>query len=274
MLKIGLIKLISTVAIASVSVFATAQKPSRPARTEVLVLGTYHMDNPGRDYVKASFDDHLSPKRQREIEDVVGRLARFRPTKILIESPYGSTKFNERYQAFRAGTYKLTADERDQIAMRLAQRLGHDRLWPIDFKEEMDIDSVMALAPKAAGASTMKAMGEGRAEIGRMFERLPRQTVRQNLLEANSPKTDALTQGLYNLMLRINEEPDNYRGADVVAGWYHRNIRIFANIAKTIQPGDERVLVLIGAGHTPILRQLVRDASDMKLVPVASVLGR
>ncbi len=244
----------------------SAQTLPRMARTEVMILGTYHMDNPGLDLVKAPLDDHLSARRQREILEVVQRIARYRPTKILLESAYGTQGMNDRYAGYRAGTYKLTADERDQLGIRLAHRLGHARVYPIDYAHDMDIAAVLALARKQGDKGTLDLIDHGLKEIGRMMARRPRISVRQALWEDNSPRADAFTQGMYNLLLRINEEPSNYKGTEVVAGWYHRNLRIFANIAKTIRPGDGRVLVIIGAGHAPILRQLVREAPDMKLV--------
>lgn len=64
----------------------------------------------------------------------------------------------------------------------------------------------------------------------------------------------------------------DYPGADGLSGWwYNRNLRIFANIRRLIEPGD-RVLVLIGAGHVPILRHAVQASPELKLVEVAAVL--
>jgi hypothetical protein len=51
-----------------------AATPAAPARAEVLVLGTYHMANPGRDIFNMQADDVLAPKRQTEIAEVVAVL--------------------------------------------------------------------------------------------------------------------------------------------------------------------------------------------------------
>jgi hypothetical protein len=40
------------------------------ARAEILVLGTYHMANPGADVYNIQADDVLSPKRQQEIGEL------------------------------------------------------------------------------------------------------------------------------------------------------------------------------------------------------------
>ena len=56
------------------------------ARPEILVLGTYHMANPGHDIYNMQADDVLSPRRQQEIAQLIEVLKKFHPTKIAIES--------------------------------------------------------------------------------------------------------------------------------------------------------------------------------------------
>lgn len=86
---------------------AVAQNPAVP-RAQVMVLGTYHMDNPGLDYANPTVDDVLAPRRQAEIEAVVRALAEFRPTRIAIEAtPSRDSLHNARYHAYRAGSYRL-----------------------------------------------------------------------------------------------------------------------------------------------------------------------
>lgn len=58
---------------------------------------------------------------------------------------------------------------------------------------------------------------------------------------------------------------DNYIGAEVLAGWYNRNIRIFANLRRRMAPSD-RILLIIGAGHLAILHELTRSCNDIELV--------
>lgn len=246
----------------------------KPPRIQVMILGTYHMDNPGRDYIKNELDDHLAPKRQQEIREVVDRLAKWGPSKVMLESPFGTTIAQERYARFLKGDLPPTADERVQLGYSLARRLGQERVWPVDWKSDMDIDSVVDLAKRRGDQTFLRQMGEAQAQVKTMFKRVATQTVRQNLIEANSPEMERFSQAMYNRMLRVNDVPEDYRGTEVVAGWYRRNIRIFANIAATAGPGDRRILVIIGAGHAPILRQLVRDAPDMELVDVQKVLGQ
>src|SRR5438876_6933709 len=97
--------------------------PPAPARAEVLVLGVYHMANPGRDIFNMQADDALAPKRQQEIAELAAVLEKFKPTKIAVEHD-SQEKLNARYAKYLAGTYALTANETDQIGLRLAKELG------------------------------------------------------------------------------------------------------------------------------------------------------
>jgi predicted proteasome-type protease len=60
-------------------------------------------------------------------------------------------------------------------------------------------------------------------------------------------------------------EDTTYVGADVVAQYYKRNLRIFANIEDVAEPGD-RILVIFGAGHLPYLRPLIEASPQMEFV--------
>src|SRR5262245_46673022 len=123
---------------------AAAQSSSNS--TQVMILGVFHMNNPGRDLIKPSIKDVLGERRQKEIADVVARLEKFRPTKIALETPAGSRTMQERLEQFVAGKYTLTTDERDQIGFRLAKALGHGKVFPIDFKEDLDFNTVFRYA--------------------------------------------------------------------------------------------------------------------------------
>ncbi len=109
---------------------AMSQSPERPS---LLIVGAPHFDNPGRDTVNVRVPDVLSPERQREIEALVARLAAFRPTRVAVEWPAeAQARLDQRYADYRAGRRALTANEIDQIGLRLAARLGLPRVDAVD----------------------------------------------------------------------------------------------------------------------------------------------
>src|SRR5436305_13104676 len=104
--------LFRAVALLAATLPAAAQQPPR---AEVLVLGVYHMANPGHDVFNMQADDVLSPKRQAEVAQVIEALKKFNPTKIAIESDVGSKRAPQQYADYLAGKYQLSRNEIDQL---------------------------------------------------------------------------------------------------------------------------------------------------------------
>jgi len=207
----------------------------------------------------------LTPGRQKEIEAVVAQLARFRPTKIALERvPAESDSINADYRRYLAGTFPLTRNEVHQLGFRLAAQLHLPRLYPVDFHLGMRIDSVMAYA-QVHDTAFAGRFQRTVATVVQLLDRMQREeTIGTNLHFLNDSATIALAQQPYADMATVGAG-DTYIGAQVVAQWYERNLRIFANLAALAQPGD-RVLLIIGQGHAPILRELVRSHAGMQLV--------
>ncbi len=237
--------------------------PAKPA--EVLVLGLYHFGNPGLDVVKTEIADMLSVEKQAEIAAVIDGLARFEPTAIAVEQrPETADRLDARYQAYRAGEEELTRNERQQLGFRLAAQFEHERLHPIDYRNDFPFGPLMQYAQE----HDPEFVAFINAEIAQMEEESNRRqrenTVAEILRIQNDPEMLAESHGVYMHFNRVGAGDTNV-GADLLAKWYERNIRIFANIQALARPG-ERVLVFIGAGHAPILRELV--AADPELVLV------
>src|SRR5262245_54059158 len=110
---------------------AAAPKPPRPRPSpavrgpRLLVVGTFHMESDGSDMLQVTAPDVTTPARQREIDELVALLARFRPTKIAVERPFGSTATREHYRRYLAGDDPLTRNEVDQLGFRLAKAMKH-----------------------------------------------------------------------------------------------------------------------------------------------------
>lgn len=112
------------------------------------------------------------------------------------------------------------------------------------------------------------------AYIGRIVTMMNRmqaeESIAANLRFLNRPENVLRTHEPYAVQATIGAG-DGYVGARTVADWYERNLRIFANLAGITESGD-RVLFIVGAGHTPILRHLVRTHPSMRLVEAIEYL--
>lgn len=245
---------------------ASGQRIREPSEAaEVLILGTYHFANPGLDVVRTEVADILSPQKQAEVESVVESLAAFRPTKIAVEVRAESVaRLDSVYDAYRAGQHTLSRNEVQQLGFRLAQRFGHSRLYGIDHEGEFPFEALMRYAQEHDPAFVAWAQNK-LAEIGAESTRQQRENTLPEILRLqNEPDSIARGHGLYVVMSGVGAG-DTYIGADLLSGWYERNIRTFADLRALAEPGD-RILVIFGAGHAAILRELVSADPTLSLV--------
>ncbi len=241
------------------------------APVEVLILGVFHFHNPNADYAQFEGIDVLAPERQREIESVVAALEDFRPTKVALERPMAeSDSLNARYSRYRDGGFPLTANEVHQLGFRLAARAGHEAVYPVDFRKGMRMDSLFAWA-QANDPSFIERFDDYIEKIVALFDRMQaEETIAANLRFMNEPENVRRTHEPYAVQATV-AAGDTYVGARTVADWYERNLAIFANLAGIAEPAD-RILFIVGAGHTPILRHLVETHPEMRLVEAVDYL--
>jgi hypothetical protein len=245
-----------------------AQSPTPPhtvtPAVQVMILGVFHFANPNADYAKFQGIDVLSPARQKQISAVVRQLARFRPTKIALERvPGDADSINADYRRYLAGGFTLTRNEIHQLGFRLAAQLHHTQLYPVDFPLDLHIDSVLAYA-QLHDTAFVNRFQSTIAEVVQQLDRMQREeTIAANLRFMNAPVNILHAHQPYADMATVGAG-DSYIGARAVAQWYDRNLHIFANLAAIAHPED-RILLIVGQGHTPILRELVRSHAGMRL---------
>lgn len=250
---------------------------------QVMLLGTFHFHNPGLDAYKPQHQpDMLSEPKQREIAEVLDRLARYGPTRICVEQNRDhQATVDQDYASYRAGAFQLTANEIHQIGFRLAARLGLERLHAIDAWGRMyeSFEAVEAYA-KFQGPDQVAIMaGEDPWHhhffdgYRRADEHMPGTTLREVLLGANDERNVLQGHGAYLVsLLELGGEAD-YTGPDLISGWwYNRNLRIWRNIQRATAAGD-RILVVIGSGHLPVLRHCAQTSPQHELVEVAAYLS-
>ncbi len=243
-----------------------------------MVLGTYHMANPGRDLINLEADDVLAPRRQREIEELVRRLEAFRPTKIAVEVDLQhQNEIDERYRAYREGRRRLDRSEVEQIGFRLAKALGHPRVYAVDwFRDEpADPETVdfLAFAREHGQQSLLDALfAEGERHIAKEKAILEQGTVSDLLRFINHPSALRKGHRAYFTIALIGEG-DRYPGAEWVQSWYGRNLKIFVNLTRLVDSPDERILLVIGAGHVYLLQQFARESGFFRVESPLRYLG-
>jgi len=253
----------------TISLTSWAQSNPRP---EILVLGTYHMSNPGRDIYNMQADDVLAPRRQQEITQLIEVLKRFHPTKIALEADVGSDRVQRAYTDYVAGKYTLSRDETNQIGYRLAKELGHRAVYGVDEQGDFPWQRVVDYAKATNQKEKLDVM---QRELGALVKEqddfLHSHTVLEMFEHINSDSMARKGITSYYEFLPYGE-PGDYAGPDLLAAWYQRNIRIYHNIVALIESPGERILVLYGAGHLGWLQQDIANDATVQLRKLADLV--
>lgn len=244
-----------------------------PPPAQVMLLGTFHFNDPGQDAVKTRSLDVTAAESQQYLVELTRRIAsEFRPTRILLEYTEADDELlNERYRQYVAGEFELRVNEIYQVGFRIAAASGLDHIEPFDHRDiEWQAEAMLDYA-KHNDPAALKAFEERIAEITvSMQADQDKLSLKQLLVRHNSASDFALNKALY---IQTNDigAGDGYSGADAAASWWHRNFRMYANIQKAAQPG-ERVLVIAGSGHVAILADLLALDPEREAVDVRPLL--
>lgn len=257
--------------------FAIAGTPTRasgpaeePPAARFLLLGSYHMDNPGRDVHNTRADDVLAPQRQQQIAEVARLVGRYRPTRIFVEAPPSSQQDLDRdFSASCKGDRPLERDETEQLGFRIACAQDLPGVVAVDWNDLGPIrDEASINYLEAVERHGQQAVYAAHKRIGKAINlqdqaTLDNGTVRDMLLRLNSPAWMEANARAYYRIGQLGTAEDAI-GANWVTLWFGRNLRIFNAIARATRPGD-RVLVIYGAGHGNHLRQLAEDSGVYRL---------
>jgi Family of unknown function (DUF5694) len=252
-------------------------------RAQLLLLGVFHFADPGQDAYRPRFRvDVATAQRQREIESIVSRLARFRPTKVAVEWPIGDQlRLDSLYRAYRSGSDSLGANEVFQLGFRLAGRLGHERVYAVDAEGRTPLTEAEARAQAAAlgvNVDSVLSNDPWTAAYRRLYayedSLKTAMPLPDYLLRINEPERIRRGHGDYLVGSFKLARGENYVGVDDMTRWYNRNLRIFSLLQQLTDSPEERIAVIIGAGHLPILRFLAASSPEHRLVEVRDVLAR
>lgn len=253
---------------------AFAQSAPAPEPIQVMIVGTFHFDNPGRDINNVSVDPVTTPTKQVELAAVAEGLRRFHPTAVALEriAADTTTMLDERYLAFTTADLLTNADERVQIGYRLARLEDLTRVYAIDEqpgdgeRDYFPFDKVMTWATANHHEAELEALNAPvAAYVADLAARQRTETLGALLAETN--RADHPVHGnmdLYYGLLQFGDAVDQ-PGAELNSGWYERNAKIFAKLMTVARPGD-RIVVLYGAGHAYWLRHFVQNTPGFVLI--------
>ena len=240
----------------------------------VMILGTYHMDNPEADAVNFEADDVLTAKRQRELQQLIEQLARFNPTKIAVEADTSlDAEVNTEYQNYLNSVYQPGRSEGDQVSFPLARKMQHPKIYCVDWFQKADEEETVDVEVFAKTHNQSGLLEKADAMVQAMAQE-PLTTLTE--IQKTGSVIDMLRflnrEETLRVLHEINTLPqftlaqigvaDQYVGLDSLLGWYERNLKIFVNLTRITESYDDRVLLMIGAGHVFLVQQFLEDSGD------------
>jgi hypothetical protein len=249
---------------------------------KVLLAGSYHFEYYNLDEHKTDKSDQvniLSAEKQQQVMELVNYLARFKPTKICVES-FPAEKLLLRYKSYRKNKTALKGDEREQVAFRLMERFNLDTLYAVDAQglgEDIDQSrDSLKIRPFFDSISNCKNPNGPDKVMSRyqtLFNYYDKFSTQNTVLDYfKYLNLDKTLKRIFGANLVNDFKAGNRNGADNLAiGWYSRNLRIFRNIQNIQAVASDRILVLFGAGHMGILNNLFECSPEYTPVNFSSL---
>ena len=242
--------------------------------TKIILLGTFHFDNPGLDVAQFKSADIKSTKRQAEVMEVVKALEAYKPDKIFIEAAAENQgQVDSSYQAYVKQGAALSASETQQLGYRVGKELGHAQLLAVDYRDaDFPFDSLMKSAAQAGQTDFLAFIHKSIKDIEALQNHdIETKTISGILKARNSAVENAENVGFYYRCLEAGVK-GNHVGSYLVSEWWRRNMVIYENILKRLDGKEKTILVIFGAGHTALLGEMMKFNPALEIIPVSSVL--
>lgn len=241
--------------------------------TQIMTLGVFHFAYPNLDVVVTEEKDQISvldEPYQSEIIAISKAIGKFNPTIIAVEVlPEQQRRIDSLFMLHKAGNLIQEKDEVNQLAFRIGKDLNLDKINCInDFGRHYDVileifnDSIRAAKFEDWHMRSRDSI-YGNQPAGEKVS-----GIIDELYKLNKP--DAIKESLAIYFLspfKYEEQPGDFTGVDFETGrWFNRNLRIFRNVQRIPHTIDDRILLIIGAGHLNLLNMFFDVSKEFELV--------
>lgn len=261
--------------------FTSAQE-----KVKVILLGTYHFNNPGNDMIKSEDRNILSKENQKDLDEIVNKIngSVYKPDQIFVESNFNKKKeLNSNYQLYLKNQFNKFTDtikkerlkrfytegETFQLGFRLAKKLKHQELYPIDSLIEMRFD--ILLKEVNANPSLEKKFNEIKMSLS--DDCLKKNNLSNIFLCINEKSKLDNNIGFYISFANKIMIDKDYFGSNLVTDWYKRNLIMYSNIQNQIKPDTKSIFILVGSGHAAIFRNFFEVDKNFELVDLTKILN-
>lgn len=253
---------------------------------EVLLIGTFHFNNPGADIAKTDKFDVLSENSQKELENISNQIKNYSPDKIFVEWDYDdnitlnslfSLYIDNEYFDFVDKNYPKSTfykeNEIFQLAFRAAKLSSHKKIYGIDIQTEFPFDSLLSSLEKAKQIELKDKILKRIKDFEQIDnENRKKYTLTKLILECNEQSNRNFDLGSYITMFNAAGENNDFTGPNLVANWYKRNLLMYSFVQKLTETNDTKIVVLLGAGHIALFKHFIDLDENFKVVELKDIL--
>lgn len=263
-------KIILLLALVTFSITSAQQAKKK----QILLIGTFHYANPGHDVAKINTFNVMSEKSQKELEVISNKIKKFGPDKIFVEWKFSKqTDLDKYYNKNTDSLLKKDANEITQLALRTAKKLNHKKMYGIDYRTRFPYDSLMMSMEKANQKDLMKKTTESTEKFVKdNNERMAKSSLTDLMLYYNEKASNENNIQWYLEVANRAGNPDDFTGASLVSNWYKRNLYMYSLVQKLTESTDNKIMVLLGAGHAAMLREFLAHDPEFEIVELSTVL--
>lgn len=248
-------------------------------KTKILLIGTFHYDNPGLDVNKEADFDVLNASVQKELDLITNKIAAFNPTKFFIEfDNWRQMRLDSLYNLYLENKYfdfvkrnfpdnrYYLESEIFQLAFKAGKNAHLKRINGINTYADFPYDSLKTAMKEANQFDLLKLMETS-------FPKATSASLITRMLDLNTSLSRRENRSWYIKYANRGGKPENFIGSYLASEWFRRNLYMYSLIQKLTDNTDEKVVLLLGAGHISMIEQFIKDDDRFEIVELKDVLN-
>ncbi|MEJ7662814.1 MAG: DUF5694 domain-containing protein [Hymenobacter sp.] len=278
--------------------YPTGRRPgpaALPTKIKVYLVGTFHFNASDSDVIKGTKVDMMTPAKQRELDELVGKLQKTQADKVFVEWMPDRQRFvDSTYALYRqgqrpVGNPRQNNNEVVQLGYRLADKLNRSRVYCADADGEFDYpatqdyakkhgqEAILSRALSNPASDSMGVLIEARTKAIKAKQvptpKHPGESLLAQFQRMNTEPTTRVSMDGYLLDLARVGGGQDYPGADLGGEFFKRNVRICTNLLRHVDvQHDKAIVLIIGQGHVAFLKSILQYNSLFEVAEVLPLL--
>lgn len=252
---------------------------------EVLLVGTFHYNNPGADVAKTKSFDILNQKSQNELKEISKHIKKYNPTKIFVEWPYNEQKeLDSLYQLYTSDNYFENDSLSDfylkneifQLAFRAAKENDLTTVYGIDYSTSFPFGDVMAAIEQNNQSELKAEIENGISKFTAEFDNKidSGASLKELTYYLNSAEMRSFSNNFHNNLMLLAGKPNDFSGPLLTAEWFKRNLYMWSLTQKNTSSSDERIMVLVGASHAAMFELFIKENEDWEIKELQELMEK